>query len=161
MQINSKGFSENSWETLGFSRTILIGNLARSREYRQYRKQKQRQQKGDEKRTRYEVTKIAPSPFSQEGYPFWGRGTGDGEWGLRREGRGESNLICLSPGESHPFKLDKLTTSHPFSPILYHHLLTHPGSTSFFAKFLVYVTVGWKFDRTDQTALSFKIACEI
>ena len=85
-------------------------------------------------------------------------GTGDGEWGFRRAGRGESNLTCLSPGESHPFKLDKLTTSHPFSPILYHHLLTHPGSTSFFAKFLVYVTSGWKFDRKDQTSLSLKRA---
>ena len=50
MQINAKEFSENSWETLGFSRTILLGNLARSREYKQHRKQKQRQQKGDEKK---------------------------------------------------------------------------------------------------------------
>ena len=115
MQINAKEFSENSWETLGFSRTILLGNLARSTEYKQHRKQKQRQQKGDEKRTRYEVTKIAPSAsaFSQERYlNFWGRG--------------ESNIICLSPRKSHPFKLDKLTTSHPFSPNLYHHLVTHP-----------------------------------
>ena len=75
---SAKEFSENSWETLGFSRKILLGNLARSREYKQYRKQKQRQQKGDKRRTRYEVTKIARSAFSQERYLFWGRGTGSG-----------------------------------------------------------------------------------
>ena len=40
MQINTKEFFENSRETLGFSRTILLGNLARSREYKQYRKNK-------------------------------------------------------------------------------------------------------------------------
>ena len=40
VQINAKEFSENSWETLGFSRTGLLGNFARSREYKQYRKQK-------------------------------------------------------------------------------------------------------------------------
>ena len=114
---SAKEFSENSWETLGFSRKILLGNLARSREYKQYRKQKRRAEEGAEKRTRYEVTKIAPSAFF---------GGGDGEWGFRREGRGELNLICLWPGESHPFKLDKLTTSHPFSPNLYHHLVAHP-----------------------------------
>ena len=28
--------------------------------------------------------------------------------------------------------------------------MTHPGSTSFFAKFFVYVTSGWKFDRKDR-----------
>ena len=78
VQINAKEFSENSWETLGFSRTVLLGNFARSREYKQYRKQKQRQQKGDEKRTRYEVTKIAPSAFSQERCLFLGRGTASG-----------------------------------------------------------------------------------
>ena len=78
VQINAKEFSENSWETLGFSGTILLGNFARSREYKQYRKQKQRQQKGDKRRTRYEVTKIARSAFSQERYLFWGRGTGSG-----------------------------------------------------------------------------------
>ena len=115
---SAKEFSENSWETLGFSRKILLGNLARSREYKQYRKQKRRAEEGAEKRTRYEVTKIAPSAFFLGG--------GDGEWGFRREGRGELNLICLWPGESHPFKLDKLTTSHPFSPNLYHHLVAHP-----------------------------------
>ena len=122
VQINAKEFSENSWETLGFSGTILLGNFARSREYKQYRNQKQRQQKGDEKRTRYEVTKIASSAFSYRKSTLFG----DGEWGFRREGRGESNLICLSPGESHPFKLDKLTTSHSFSPNLHHYLVTHP-----------------------------------
>ena len=105
VQINAKEFSENSRESLGFSRTILLWNFARSREYKQYRKQKQRQQKGDENRNHYEVTKTAPSAFSQERYLFW-----DGKWGFRREGRGKSNLICqLSPGESHPFELDKLT----------------------------------------------------
>ena len=85
VQINAKEFSENSWETLGFSGTILLWNFARSREYKQYRKQKQRQQKGDEKRTRYEVTKIAPSAFSQESYLFW-----EGEWGFRSRRVGES-----------------------------------------------------------------------
>ena len=56
--INAKEFSENSWEmTLGFPKTILQGNLARSREYEQYRNQKQRQQKGEETKIRYEVTK--------------------------------------------------------------------------------------------------------
>ena len=39
VQINAKKFSENSWETPGFSRTILHGNLAGSREYKQYRTQ--------------------------------------------------------------------------------------------------------------------------
>ena len=85
VQINAKEFSENSWETLGFSGTILLWNFARSRENKQYRKQKQRQQKGDEKRTRYEVTKIAPSAFSQESYLFW-----EGEWGFRSRRVGES-----------------------------------------------------------------------
>ena len=69
---SAKEFSENSWETLGFSRKILLGNLARSREYKQYRKQKRRAEEGAEKRTRYEVTKIAPSAF------FGGGGTGSG-----------------------------------------------------------------------------------
>ena len=76
MLINAKEFAENSWETLGFSRTILLGNLARSREYKQYRKQKQRQQKGDEKRTRYEKTKIAPSDFPRKGNFLGGRRVG-------------------------------------------------------------------------------------
>ena len=94
VQINAKEFSENPWETLGFSRTILLGNLARSREYKQYRKQKQRQQKGDEKRTRYEVTKIAPSAFSQESYLFW-----EGEWGFRSRRVGESQTwFVYRPG---------------------------------------------------------------
>ena len=101
VQINAKEFLENSRETLGFSRTILLGNLARSREYKQYRKQKQRQQKGDEKRTRYEVTKIAPSPFSQERYPFWGRGTGVG---LQKGGSGRIKPnFFIARGES-PFQ---------------------------------------------------------
>ena len=78
VQINAKEFSENSRETLWFSRTILLGNLARAREYKQYRKQKHRQQKGNEKRTGYEVTKIAPSAFSQERCLFLGRGTASG-----------------------------------------------------------------------------------
>ena len=76
VQINAKEFSENSWETLGFSRTVLLGNFARSREYKQYRKQKERQQKCDEKRFRYEVTIIVPSAFSQGRYLFWGREVG-------------------------------------------------------------------------------------
>ena len=71
MQINAREFSENSWETLGFFRTVLLGNFARSREYKQYRKQKRRAEEGAEKRTRYEVTKIAPSAFL-------GGGTGSG-----------------------------------------------------------------------------------
>ena len=80
---------------------------------------------------RYEVTKenIADRIF------FLGKvtnGRRDGEWGFRREGRGESNLICLSAGESQPFKL---TTSHRFSPNLYHHLGTHPVRLRFFLSF--------------------------
>ena len=52
VQINAKEFSENSWETSGFSTKILHGNLAGSRGYKQYRNQKQRQHKGHETRTR-------------------------------------------------------------------------------------------------------------
>ena len=37
VQINAKEFSVNSWETPRFSRTILHGSLAGSREYKQYR----------------------------------------------------------------------------------------------------------------------------
>ena len=113
VQINAKKFSENSWETPGFSRTILHGNLAGSREYKQYRNQKQRQHKGH--------NKADPILFSSRKVPFLVRGTG--ESGFRREGRGESNLICLSPADSQPFILDKLTTSHPFSPKLHHNLV--------------------------------------
>ena len=76
VQIKAKEFSENSWETLGFSRTVLLGNFARSREYKEYRKQKERKQKCDEKRFRYEVTIIEPSAFSQGRYLFWGREVG-------------------------------------------------------------------------------------
>ena len=57
VQIKAKKFSENSWETPGFSRTILHGNLAGSPEYKQYRNQKQRQHKGHETTTRKELTK--------------------------------------------------------------------------------------------------------
>ena len=57
VQINAKKFSENSWETPGFSRTILHGNLAGSREYKQYQNQKQRQHKGRESITRKELIK--------------------------------------------------------------------------------------------------------
>ena len=57
VQINAKKFSENSWETPGFSRTILHGNLAWSREYKQYRNQKQPQHKGHETITRKELIK--------------------------------------------------------------------------------------------------------
>ena len=80
---------------------------------------------------RYEVTKenIADRIFVLGKVT---NGTGNGEWGFRREGRGESNLICLSPGESQPFKL---TTSHPFSPNLYHHLVTHPVRLRFLLSF--------------------------
>ena len=52
VQINATEFSVNSWETPRFSRTILHGSLAGSREYKQYRNQKQRQHKGHETRTR-------------------------------------------------------------------------------------------------------------
>ena len=52
VQINAKEFSVNSRETPRFSRTILHGSLAGSREYKQYRNQKQRQHKGHETRTR-------------------------------------------------------------------------------------------------------------
>ena len=113
VQINAKKFSENSWETPGFSRTILHGNLAGSREYKQYRNQNQRQHKGH--------NKADPILFSSRKVPFLVRGTG--ESGFRREGRGESNLICLSPADSQPFILDKLTTSHPFSLKLHHNLV--------------------------------------
>ena len=57
VQINVKKFSENSWETPGFSRTILHGNVAGSREYKQYRNQKQRQHTGHETITCKEFTK--------------------------------------------------------------------------------------------------------
>ena len=115
VQINAKEFSENSRETLWFSRTILLGNLARAREYKQYRKQKHRQQKGDENSTvRFFSGKV----------PFFG--TGGRRGGFRRESRGESNLTCLSPGESHP-KLDKLTHFHPFYITIYWHTRVHFG----------------------------------
>ena len=57
VQINAKKFSENCWETTGFSRTILHENLAWSREYKQYRNQKQPQHKGHETITRKELIK--------------------------------------------------------------------------------------------------------
>ena len=57
VQINAKKFSENSWETPGFSRKIFHGNLTGSREYKQYRNQKQRQHKDHETITRKELTK--------------------------------------------------------------------------------------------------------
>ena len=66
--------------------------------------------------------------------PFLVRGTESGAL----EGRvgGESNLICLSPGESWLFFLDKLTTSLPFSSSLYHHLVAHPVPLCFWLSFL-------------------------
>ena len=72
--INAKEYSENSWEmTLGFSRTIMHGNLARSRKYEQYRNQKQRQQKGDETKfiMRWQKNKSNRIFFPQERYRFW------------------------------------------------------------------------------------------
>ena len=139
--INAKEFSEDSWEmTVGFFRTILHGNLARSREYEQYRNQKQRQQKGDETKfvMRWQKNKSDRIFFLRKGTVF---DTGDEEWGFRREGREESHLTCLWPGESHPSKPRKLTTSHPFLPILHHHLVTHTVPL-LSAKFLVCVTSG-------------------
>ena len=154
VQINATEFSVNSWETPRFSRTILHGSLAGSREYKQYRTKNN----DNTKTTKQELVKN------------WSKNKADRIFFLRKgtffaseaEGRGESNVICLSPADSQPFNLDKLTNSHPFctqstSPFSQ----DTPSSTSFFAKFIAYVTSGWKFDRTDQRALCFKIASDI
>ena len=79
--IDAKELSENSWEmTVGFSRTILHGNLARSREYEQYRNLKQRQQKGEETKfvMRWQENKSDRIFLSSGKVPFLVRGTTSG-----------------------------------------------------------------------------------
>ena len=85
-------------------------------------------------------------------------GTRNGEWGFRREGRGrvkpnffiargELAFLFRQTDYLAPFFIQSIS---PFSDT--------PSSTLFLAKFFVYVTSGWKFDRKDQTSLSLKIA---
>ena len=153
VRINAKEFSENFREmNLGFSRTILYGNLADNNDNRKATKQglvlRWQKNKGDR-------------IFFSGKVAFWGIADGGSGASEGRQGRGESNLICLSPGVSQPFKINKLTSSHHFSPNLDCNLVTHSVPLRFFAKFLASVTSGWKSDRTDQTSLCFKIASGI
>ena len=89
-------------------------------------------------------------------------GTGDGgEWLQKRgSGRVKPNLFiacrqsAFQSGQTDYLSPFFTQTTSQFSQ-------DTPSSTSFFAKFIAYVTSGWKFDRTDQTALCFKIASVI
>ena len=81
-----------------------------------------------------------------------------GQWGFRREGREGSNLIQFITREESPFQ----TRQTAYLSSFFTHFIspfsdTH-SSTSIFAKFLVYFTASWKFDRKDQTSLCLKIA---
>ena len=91
----------------------------------------------------------------RKGTFFW-HGDG-GEWGFRREGRGGSNLVQFITREESPFQTRQTAYLSSFFTnfILFKDT---PSSTSIFAKFLVYFTAGWKFDRKDQTSLCLKIA---
>ena len=146
--MNANKFSENSSETLGFSgqvkriQAILKPNTTSKGKTtttdRERRRNRMNTLGGDKTRSRSTFRffkKIAPTDFFFSGkVPFLVRGTESGAL----EGRvgGESNLICLSPGESWLFFLDKLTTSLPFSSNLYHHLVTHPVPLCFWLSFL-------------------------
>ena len=89
-------------------------------------------------------------------------GTGDGgEWLQKRgSGRVKPNLF-IARGQS-AFQSGQTDYLSPFfTQTTSQFSQDTPSSTSFFAKFIAYVTSGWKFDRTDQTALCFKIASVI
>ena len=112
MQMNANKFSENSSETLGFSgqvkriQAILKPNTTSKGKTtttdRERRRSRMNTLGGDKTRSRSTFRffkKIAPTEFFFSGkVPFLVRGTESGAL----EGRvgGESNLICLSPGES-------------------------------------------------------------
>ena len=120
VQINAKKFSENSWETPGFSRTILHGNLAGAREYKQYRNQKQRQREGHKTITRKELTKkkCRPNFFFLGKGTFFGTGDG-GEWLQKRgSGRVKPNLF-IARGQS----------------------AFHSGQTDYLSPFFNYITI--------------------
>ena len=91
---------------------------------------------------------------------FFGAGDG-GEWLQKRgSGRVKPNLF-IARGQS-AFQSGQTDYLSPFfTQTTSQFSQDTPSSTSFFAKFIAYVTSGWKFDRTDQTALCFKIASVI
>ena len=100
MQINAKDFSENSWEPWDFLEQFCSGTWPDEENTSNIEKKNQRQQKGDEKRTRYEVTKLATSAFSQERYlNFWRRGVG-----LQKGGSGRVKHNLFIAQEESPFQ---------------------------------------------------------
>ena len=88
--------------------------------------------------------------------PFLVRGTKSGAL----EGRvgGESNLIFFIARGELAFLFRQTDYLAPFFIQSISPFSGTPSSTLFLAKFFVYVTSGWKFDRKDQTSLSLKIA---